>query len=90
MAEGESIENDFKSDKMFGDWVYCAQHMNPHLTGWCTVRNDDKIGLGSFEGTHDEQAAKAAKKCREFDLPLFEDDFKGSVYPRLFRKGSKL
>ncbi len=29
-------------------WVYCTQHMKPHLTGWCSVSNSDKLGLGIF------------------------------------------
>lgn len=61
------------ADKVFGDWVYCAEHLNPHRTGWCTVRNDRKLGLGPFSGNEDEQRRQAAEKCRSLGLKLFED-----------------
>lgn len=33
--------------KQFGKdaWVYCKQHLRPHVTGWCTVPNDQKLAL---------------------------------------------
>ena len=55
----------------FGEWVYCASHLAAHRTGWCTVPNSDKLGLGSFEGTDEQQALKANEKCRKFRLELF-------------------
>jgi hypothetical protein len=53
----------------FGEqaWVYCAQHRTAHLTGWCTVSNDDKIGLGLM-GTRQADAARA--KCEAWGFPL--------------------
>ena len=61
------------SDAIFGDWVYCSQHLAAHKTGWCTVDNSDKLGLGAFSGTFDEQFAAATEKCRAFRLPLYND-----------------
>lgn len=60
-------------DMALGDWVYCGQHLRPHQTGWCTVGLEDKIGLGSFTGTFEEQARKAAEKCRRFGLKLYRE-----------------
>lgn len=54
----------------FGEWVYCAAHLAAHRTGWCTVPNSDKLGLGSFEGTNEEQARKAHVKCKQFRLDV--------------------
>lgn len=34
-------------------WIYCSQHLNYHLTGWCTVGNHDKTLL---EATNSEEA----------------------------------
>lgn len=31
-------------------WVYCDQHMAPHMTGWCTVGNRHKIKLEAQGG----------------------------------------
>lgn len=28
-----------------GKWVYCRQHLRPHVTGWCTVSADQKTSL---------------------------------------------
>ena len=48
-------------------FVYCRQHLRAHFTGWCTVGVDQKVGLG----TSDEM--EAIKKCRELELPLYDD-----------------
>lgn len=32
-------------DEKLGTYVYCAQHVGPHVTGWCSVGNDQKLGL---------------------------------------------
>lgn len=34
-------------------WIYCAQHLRPHTTGWCTVSNDQKTLL---KATTDKEA----------------------------------
>lgn len=26
-------------------FVYCRQHLRPHITGWCTVHADQKLAL---------------------------------------------
>lgn len=57
-------------DEIFGDWVYCRQHLRPHETGWCTVSNDDKLGLG-IEGKTIDSQRKAYAKCRRMELPIY-------------------
>lgn len=47
-----------------GVWIYCSQHMRPHLTGWCSVGVYDKIGLGV------QTSEDAYEKCRRWKLPL--------------------
>ncbi len=46
-----------EDSKAFGGdrWVYCRQHMNPHTTGWCSVRLEDKVLL---DATNMEDAIK--------------------------------
>jgi len=29
-------------------FVYCKQHLRPHLTGWCTVNNNEKVLLDAM------------------------------------------
>jgi hypothetical protein len=47
---------------MFGRdaWVYCAQHLRPHTTGWCTVHSDQKTLLDatSSKGAYAECARR--------------------------------
>lgn len=50
-----------------GAWVYCNQHMRPHLTGWCSVSPRDKVGLGV------KTAEEAYDKCRAWGFPLYAD-----------------
>lgn len=59
-------------DTVLGAWVYCAQHLRPHRSGWCSVGVEDKVGLGSFPGTEQEQGAAAASKCRRLGLKLYD------------------
>ena len=56
-------------DLIFGKdaWIYCRQHVKPHLTGWCGVGNQDKIGLGLFG---QENAKLAKEKCRDWGLEI--------------------
>lgn len=49
-----------------GAWVYCNQHLKPHLTGWCSVSVRDKIGLGV--STPEEAYAK----CEAWGLKIFD------------------
>ena len=58
-------------DKVFGDWVYCRQHVRPHSTGWCTVSNHDKIGLGIVGSETQENIKLAFEKCRDWKLPIY-------------------
>lgn len=55
-------------DELLGPWVYCAQHLRPHESGWCTVSLRDKVGLGKFEGSVQEQLQQAGEKCERFGL----------------------
>lgn len=59
-------------DTIFGDWVYCNQHLRPHTTGWCTVHNRNKLGLGII-GNTEEASAKAIQKCRDFGLKIYKE-----------------
>ena len=47
-----------------GAWVYCDQHLRPHMTGWCTVRVDSKVLLRAKS----MEAAYAECKERGFRL----------------------
>lgn len=59
-----------EDEKVFGKdhWVYCNQHLRPHLTGWCTVDVRNKVGLGIYGDNERE----AYQKCRDFDLKIFK------------------
>ena len=66
------MAQDTTMDLIFGDWCYCRQHLRPHETGWCTVSNNEKVGLG-ISG-HTEQSMRAAyAKCRDFGLKCGND-----------------
>lgn len=41
-------------------WVYCAQHLRPHLTGWCTVHVDQKTPLEAK--TQDQAFAECVQR----------------------------
>lgn len=61
---GDKITED---EKVFGkdQWVYCSEHLRPHLTGWCTVTVRDKVALGvALPSTEHE----AYNKCIELGL----------------------
>lgn len=62
---------DAVTDTIFGGWVYCSQHRAAHRTGWCTIGNRDKLGLGDVETQRE-----AEEKCRSFGLPLHCDYLK--------------
>lgn len=61
----ESTEDEIAFGK--DAWVYCSQHMRPHLTGWCSVSPRDKAGLGV------ETAEQAYEKCRAWGFELYSD-----------------
>lgn len=48
-------------------WIYCGQHLNPHITGWCTVGNQHKTLL---DATTQEEAYE---ECRRKDFALYRD-----------------
>lgn len=48
MAEAEDIA--------LGKYVYCAAHVRPHTSGWCTVPAREKLGL--LADTEDEAYAE--------------------------------
>lgn len=48
-------------------WVYCSQHMRPHMTGWCTVENHNKARL---EATTQEDAYE---ECRRRGYELYKN-----------------
>lgn len=50
-----------------GAWVYCSQHLRPHMTGWCTVHNRHKRKLQAT----DREAALA--ECRAQGLRIYQD-----------------
>lgn len=52
--------------KYFGEkvWVYCNQHLRPHLTGWCLVEVKDKTRL---DATNGEDAIEECKR-KGFEL----------------------
>jgi hypothetical protein len=54
--------------KYFGEnvWVYCNQHLNPHMTGWCTVDNRNKILLEA------KTAEAAGAECKAKGYTLFK------------------
>jgi hypothetical protein len=66
------MAQDETADKIFGDWCYCGQHLRAHSTGWCTVSNDQKVGLG-INGYGDEAMKAAYRKCRALGLTLGTD-----------------
>jgi hypothetical protein len=47
-------------------WIYCDQHLNYHLTGWCTVSNGHKVALEATcaEEAHTECAVRGLKLYR--------------------------
>jgi hypothetical protein len=47
-------------------WIYCGQHLAPHLTGWCTVGPEWKVRL------HAENAEEAGRQCERLGLKLFK------------------
>lgn len=66
MSEQTEDEKEFGADR----WVYCKQHLRPHVTGWCTVSNKDKIALNAK--TRDEAYAEA----RIRGLKIYDDEMK--------------
>lgn len=60
----EDFEEDFH---VFGDViVYCASHMRPHRTGWCSVPPDNKTPLDV-----EHLGPEAFDECRKKGYPLY-------------------
>lgn len=60
-----------------GQYVYCLSHLAAHLTGWCTVGIDHKVGLGIPKAEDPKQfhdsLESARAKCRTIGLKLYSD-----------------
>lgn len=52
-------------DEHLGLYVYCQQHVGPHVTGWCTVNANQKISL---KATTFKEAFKEVKSMK---LPIY-------------------
>lgn len=54
-----------------GAWVYCNQHMRPHLTGWCTVspRNKTKLDATNDKAAYEECRLKRFELFGESSAP---------------------
>lgn len=46
-------------------WVYCAQHLRPHTTGWCTVSTRQKVLLDA------KTDKDAYQECIDKDFPIY-------------------
>ena len=51
-------------DEHMGYYVYCASHLRPHSTGWCTVDPSNKIRLAATN--YDD----AAEECDRLGLHI--------------------
>jgi hypothetical protein len=73
MTQDEMLKEERET---FGEntWVYCDQHMRPHLTGWCTVgvRNKTKLNF-TPSGDHQEDCKAAVAECRARGFELYAD-----------------
>lgn len=66
-------EKQAEDAKVFGEatWIYCGSHRRPHLTGWCTVSVDMKVGLGIEAPYYSDDVLKEARaKCIRLGLKL--------------------
>lgn len=64
ITKDKNVRPDALEDvKAFGrdEWVYCYEHLRPHLTGWCTVACSRKVGLGIHGRTQEAEEAAYAK-----------------------------
>ncbi len=63
MSNGEQKTED---SVKFGDdaWVYCDQHLRPHMTGWCTVSVRNKVLLRA------KSAEEAYAECKELGFRM--------------------
>lgn len=49
-----------------GRWVYCASHVLPHMTGWCSVPAKRKTLLNAMN------REDAIRECQEKGYPLYK------------------
>jgi hypothetical protein len=61
------MSKQLSGDEHMGKFVYCAQHMAPHSTGWCTVSVEQKVSLTATD------LDTAQIECRAKNLPLHAD-----------------
>jgi hypothetical protein len=62
------IDPEGVDDTVFGtEIVYCASHLRPHSTGWCTVDNVQKVPLVATE------PAEAIKEARQLGFTIYGD-----------------
>lgn len=67
----ESKKEPTEDFEVFGDtWIYCNQHLRPHLTNWCTVPVNDKVGLGIPNAFGGDIAAVV--KCQHMGLKIIK------------------
>lgn len=53
------------NDTHLGAYVYCASHVGPHASGWCTVGLNQKLGLPA------DNADDARAWCQDLGLPVY-------------------
>lgn len=62
-------------DEHMGAFVYCASHLRPHATGWCTVNAFDKIPLGATRGED------AYAECKRLGFYLYDGNRSAAERP---------
>lgn len=53
-----------------GEWIYCDQHLRPHMTGWCSVNYRNKVGLSV------SSLEEAYTKCKLLGLQIYKEPIK--------------
>lgn len=73
-AHKACVDNLTEDVKVFGAgvWIYCDQHLRPHLTGWCTV--SCKLHKTLLKAKNEKDAYS---ECRERGFKLYADLEKG-------------
>ena len=51
-----------------GSWIYCKQHLRPHMTGWCSVNVDEKVRLDA------KTSEGAYAECRRKGFHIYDDE----------------
>jgi hypothetical protein len=66
MSNSDEVIED---ERVFGKdvWIYCNQHLRPHMTGWCTVAVRNKVALKATD------AASAYTECQKRRFKLYDD-----------------